>query len=114
MKKVTTKASKIQDDDMLTEYDFRGAERGKSYLPLHKGYSVTIHKADGSTVVEYYKLIDGAIMLQPDVRAYFPDSEAVNKTLRSLINLMTQIPDKNKSTKKSNKRRLSSHKAVKV
>jgi len=98
---------------MRPEYDFSDAVRGKFYKPLHKGYSVTIRKADGSTVVEHYKLIDGTIMLQPDVRAYFPDSEAVNKALRSLINLMTQIPDKSKSAKKSSKRRLSTH-AVKV
>jgi hypothetical protein len=109
MKKVTTKSSKFQDDDMRSEYDFRGAARGKAYLPLHKGYSVTIHKEDGSTVVERYKLIDGAIMLQPDVRAYFPDSDAVNKALRSLINLMSQIPDKSsakKARRSSRKRRV--------
>jgi hypothetical protein len=99
MKKVT-KPSKPQDDDMRPEYDFRGAVRGKFYKPLHKGYSVTIHKEDGSTVIEHYKLIDGAIMLQPDVRAYFPDSDAVNKTLRSLIDLMSQLSDKT-SAKKS-------------
>jgi len=99
MKKVATKSSKRQDDDMRPEYDFSGAVRGKFYMPLHKGYSVTIHKEDGSTVVEHYKLIDGAIMLQPDVRAYFPDSEAVNKALRSLINLMSQLPEKSSARK---------------
>jgi hypothetical protein len=112
MKKPTTKASKIQDDDMLPEYDFRGAVRGKAYLPLHKGYSVTIHKEDGSTVVEHYNLIDGAIMLQPDVQRYFPDSDAVNKALRSLINLMSQLPDKSsaKKTRRANtKRRVVAH-----
>ncbi|MGH7596048.1 MAG: hypothetical protein ACREOI_06825 [bacterium] len=111
MKKVTTKSksAKIQDDDMRPEYDFSGAMRGKFYKPLHKGYSVTIHKEDGSTVVEHYKLIDGAIMLQPDVRAYFPDSDAVNKALRSLINLMSQLPakaPKKKSRQVSSKRKV--------
>jgi hypothetical protein len=99
MKKVTTKSAKIQDDDLRSEYDFRAAVRGKAYLPLHKGYSVRIHKEDGSTVVEHYKLIDGAIMLQPDVRAHFPDSDSVNKALRSLINLMSQTPDKSSAKK---------------
>ena len=97
---------------MLPEYDFRGAVRGKAYLPLHKGYSVTIHQEDGSTVVEHYKLIDGAIMLQPDVRRYFPDSDAVNKALRSLINLMSQLPAKapaKKSRQANTKRRVTTH-----
>jgi len=62
MKKATTKPPKIQDDDMLPEYDFSGAVRGRHYMPLHKGCSVTIHKEDGSTVVEYYKLVNGAIV----------------------------------------------------
>jgi len=112
MKKTISKSSKVQDDDMLPEYDLRGAVRGKAYLPLHKGYSVTIHKEDGSTVVEHYKLIDGAIMLQPDVRAYFPDSDAVNQALRSLINLMSQLPDKSsikKARPANTKRRVVAH-----
>jgi hypothetical protein len=62
MKKATMKPPKIQDDDMLPEYDFTGAVRGKFYMPLHRGYSVPIHKEDGSTVVEYYKLLNGAIV----------------------------------------------------
>jgi len=112
MKRAISKSAKVQDDDMLPEYDLRGAVRGKAYLPLHKGYSVTIHKEDGSTVVEHYKLIDGAIMLQPDVRAYFPDSDAVNNALRSLINLMSQIPDKSfvkKMRRANNKRSVAAH-----
>jgi hypothetical protein len=40
---------------------------------------------------------EGAVILEPDARAYFPDSEAVNRTLRTLISL---IPEKNKTTKK--------------
>jgi hypothetical protein len=81
---------------MRPEYDFRGAVRGKHYKPLHKGYTVHIHKADGTTVVKHFKLEDGTVMLEPDVRAYFPDSEAVNTALRSLIALMAQMPSKKK------------------
>jgi hypothetical protein len=43
MKKVITKSSKTQNEDMRPEYDFSGAVRDKFYMPLHKGYSVTIH-----------------------------------------------------------------------
>ena len=46
---------------MLPEYDFSKAVRGKHYKPLHEGYSVHIHKADGTTIVEHYKLEDGAV-----------------------------------------------------
>jgi chemotaxis receptor (MCP) glutamine deamidase CheD len=42
-------------------------------------------------------LEEGTVMLQPDVREYFPDSEAVNTALRSLITLMAHMPSKSKS-----------------
>ena len=85
---------KITDDDMRAEYDFTGGVRGKHYKALRNGYTVKIHQADGTTVVQHYKLEDGAVMLDPDVREYFPDSDAVNDALRSLIAL---IPKKQKA-----------------
>ena len=104
MKKVITKPVKAEDDNMRREYDFRGAVRGKHYKLLHKGYTVHIHKVDGTTIIKHYQLIDGAVMLQPDVRKYFPDSEAVKAALRSLINLISKMPDKSKSLAKKSRR----------
>ncbi len=77
---------------MRAEYDFAGGVRGKHYRAMQAGYTVTIHKADGTTLVKEVKPVEGAVILQPDVRAYFPDSEAVNTALRSLITLMAQMP----------------------
>jgi hypothetical protein len=91
-------------DEMRAEYDFRGAVRGCHYKPLHEGYTVQVHKADGTTLVQQYKLEEGAVLLEPDVRAWFPDSDAVNKALRSLIVLMEQMPEKDKTTKSQKKR----------
>jgi len=82
---------------MRPEYDFRGAVRGKHYKPLHKGYTVHIHKLDGATIVKRLELKDDPVMLEPDVREYFPDSEAVNAALRSLIHLVANMPNKSKS-----------------
>ncbi len=87
----------IIDDDMRPEYDFHGAVRGKHYKPLHQGYTVHIERPDGTIVVEQYRLPDGIVMIQPDIRSYFPDSEAVNQALRLLINLrlgMDKLPYK--------------------
>ena len=75
-------------DEMRTEYDFsgmKGAVRGKYYKAYRAGHNVVIHNEDGSTSVQYFKLEDGAVLLEPDVRKYFTNSEAVNKALRSLI-----------------------------
>ena len=75
---------------MRAEYDFASGVRGKHYQAMQAGYTVTIHKADGTTLVKEVKPVEGAVILQPDVREYFPDSEAVNKALRCLIPLLPQ------------------------
>jgi hypothetical protein len=78
-------------EDMREEYDFsamKGGVRGKYYEPYRAGHKVVIHKEDGADSVQYFKLEDGAVMLEPDVRKYFPTSDAVNKALRSLIEIV--------------------------
>ena len=76
---------------MRPEHDFKkmaGGVRGKYYEAYREGHTVKVHKVDGTTTVQYFTLEDGAVMLEPDVREYFPDSEAVNKALRALIALI--------------------------
>jgi hypothetical protein len=73
------------NDDLMPEYDFSNGVRGKHYQAYRQGHSVTIHKKDGTTETQYFTLADGAIMLDPDVRAYFQDNDAVNQALRTLI-----------------------------
>lgn len=91
-KEKASKPRQPADDEMLPEYDFRGGVRGKHYQAYRSGHTVTIHKTDGTTTVQHFTLEDGAIMLEPDVRAYFPDSETVNNALRCLIPLLPQKP----------------------
>lgn len=77
---------------MRAEYDFTGGVRGKHYQALQVGYTIRIHKPDG-TVLEKHFESEGTVVLAPDVRRYFPNSKAVNRALRSLIAL---IPEKRK------------------
>ena len=88
MKKVVTKMVLVEDNDMRAEYDFMGGVRGKHYKTMQAGYTITIHKADGTTVVKDVMPKEGVVILEPDIRAYFPDSESVNRTLRCLIPLL--------------------------
>jgi hypothetical protein len=93
MKKTNGKSKVSRDADMLPEYDLKnmkGAIRGKYYDPNRTGHKVTIHNEDGTVVQKYFSVKDGAIMLAPDVRRYFPDSRAVNNALRCLIPLVAQ------------------------
>ena len=67
-------------DDMRPEYDLRGGVRGKYYKQYMEGTNL--------------------VLLEPDVAAVFPDSDAVNQALRVLIKAVGQIeqtaPDKAK------------------
>lgn len=76
-------------DEMRDEYDFSGKKgvRGKYHEAMKNGYTTIIHQADGSTVVRETR----PIFLDEDVRAYFPDTKAVNDALRGLIAL---VPEK--------------------
>jgi len=53
-----------KESEMRDEYDFKGGQRGKYAKAYHQGCNI--------------------IVLDPDVAARFPNSEAVNQALRSL------------------------------
>lgn len=96
MPKKTDKSKTGLGIEMRPEYDFVGGVRGKHTKAYRQGHTVTVHKKDGTTLVQHFKLEDGAVILDPDVREYFRSSEDVNQALRSLIAL---IPAKTQRTK---------------
>ena len=68
------KKAKSRTDDMRPEYklsDFKKLERGKYY--------------------ERVKASSNVVVLDPDVAAVFPNSDAVNKALHSLIEVGTRV-----------------------
>jgi len=80
-------------EQVLPEYNFVGKKgvRGKYAKAMQKGYSVRVLHEDGTVTVQHFVPKETAVLLDPDVKAYFPDSESVNRALRSLSNL---IPEK--------------------
>lgn len=72
-------------DEMREEYDFSEGVRGKHYRAYRAGHVVRVQKSDGSIEERYFTLKDGAVMLDPDIKDEFPDSESVNRALRSLL-----------------------------
>ncbi len=91
---------------MRAEYDFSKAERGKFHRALDKGYTVHIKQSDDTEVVKHYILAEGTVLLEPDVREYFPDSQSVNEALRSLIHLIEQVPIQKYDLSKSGTRQV--------
>ncbi|MEK6767243.1 MAG: hypothetical protein AABY49_13595 [Planctomycetota bacterium] len=78
----------MEGNDMRAEYDFMGGVRGKHYSAMQAGYTIIIHKADGTSVVKDVMPKEGAVVIEPDIRVYFPDSDSVNRALRCLIPLL--------------------------
>ena len=81
---------------MLPEYNLKGKKgvRGKYAKAMQNGYSVRVLNEDGTVTVRDFVPNENTVLLDPDVKAYFPDSESVNHALCSLINL---IPEKKAS-----------------
>ena len=57
-----TKKDESENDEMKPEYDFRGGVRGKHAKAYRKGYTIKIHKADGTEIVEHMKPAEGTAM----------------------------------------------------
>jgi hypothetical protein len=64
---------------MLDEYDFSKGERGKYAARYAAGTNI--------------------VVLSPDVAAFFPDSDAVNKALRGLVELARKSASKKSSAR---------------
>jgi len=97
---------------MRAEYNFAGGVRGKHHQAMKAGYRITVHKSNGTILVKEVKPKGGAVIIEPDVREYFPDSESVNAALRSLIRLIPKKRTKvaNKAKSASTRRRTSDSK----
>lgn len=100
MKRAVTSSTKKIKDDMRAEYDFSNGVRGKHFRAMQAGYTITIHRADGTTIVKEVKPPKGAVILAPDVQEFFPDADSVNTTLRTLIQL---VPNKRRGNLKKQK-----------
>ena len=71
--------------EMRSEYDFSKGVVGKHYRQYRAGHTVRVNKKDGNVETRYFTQEEGAVMLDPDVQAEFPDSDSVNRALRTLL-----------------------------
>jgi hypothetical protein len=75
--------------------------RGKYYRAMQQGYTVRIMNEDGTVSLRHFEPKEAAVILDPDVRDYFPDSESVNRALRSLIALIPEKSPRQTADKKA-------------
>lgn len=90
MRNEESSSSFDEAENMQPEYDFSEGVQGKHHLAYQRGYMVHIHKPDGSIVEEEHLPPPRTVVLDPDVVAYFPDSDSVNRALRALIEIVPQ------------------------
>jgi hypothetical protein len=91
-KKTSTKKTATGGD--ISETDFSKGVRGKYAATLKEnGYTIRVHRSNG-TFEEKLVLGESLVSLDPDVRAYFPDSRAVNRALRKIISTEHQTSPK--------------------
>ena len=95
----------VEPDTLRPEYDIaqlvQVGERGKYHKALRKRYTRVVQHKDGAEEITHFRPLPGTVHLDPDVRAYFPDSEAVNTALRGLIAL---IPARQRAARKQKKK----------
>lgn len=70
--------------EMRDEYDFSGGVRGKHARAYRAGHRVRVARENGAVEERRFTLAEGAVLLDPDLRRLYPDSESVNRALRSL------------------------------
>ena len=92
----------LDSGDMRPEYDFSQlkpmGERGRHAKAMREGYTTILNHPDGTKEVTHYRHLPSCVVLDQDVRTYFPDSDAVNTALRGLIAL---IPAKRRAVRKA-------------
>lgn len=86
---------KAVDSDNIKQMDFSSGVRGKHSVAYRRGHTVKVQQEDGTMVVHRFVPDKDAVVLDEDVKEYFPNAKAVNAALRGLISL---LPKRRKRT----------------
>jgi len=79
---------------MRDAYDFSAGIKGRRYQAYRTEHTVRVMKrkgciegcVEGGIEIRQFTLADGAVMLDPNSKARFPDSDAVNRAQRASVN----------------------------
>ena len=79
---------KVMESEEIRPVDFSGGLRGKHCVAYRQGHTVKVRQDDGAITVQKFVPDSDAVVIDRDIRAYFPDAESINKALRALIGIM--------------------------
>ena len=86
---------KAINTEEIKPVNFSGGLRGKHSASYRRGHSIKNRHDDGTVTVQRFVPDHNAVVLDLDVKAYFPNAAAVNNALRALISI---LPHKRKRT----------------
>jgi hypothetical protein len=90
MKKKVVKSAQTAATPLRSEYDFSASKRNPYTQRLREpGCTIRIFNEDG-TFTEKNVPNSMTVVLEPDVKEYFPNSAEVNRALRTLISLFPE------------------------
>ena len=90
---------KVSETDEIKPVDFAGGIRGKHSASYRRGHTVKVRQEDGTILVQKFVPDTDAVVIDPDVRAYFSDAAMINYALRALIKIM---PHKQRKMRSAN------------
>lgn len=89
---------KIKSDE-IPPVDFSAGIRGKHSAAYRRGHTIKVRQDDGTITVQKFIPDSDAIIIDRDVRAYFPDADSINNALRAIIGI---IPNKQRKIHAAN------------
>ena len=90
---------KVMESEEIRPVDFSGGLRGKHSAAYRRGHTVKVRQDDGPITVQKFVPDTDAVVIDRDIRTYFPDAASINNALRSLIGI---IPHKRRKMHSAN------------
>jgi hypothetical protein len=79
---------KTIETESIRPVDFSGGIRGKHSAAYRRGHTVKVKQDDGTITVLKFVPDSDAVLIDRDVRDYFPDAVSINNALRTLIGII--------------------------
>lgn len=91
------------ESEEIRPVDFSSGVQGKHCAAYRRGHTVKVRQDDGTITVQKFVPDSDAVVIDRDVRAYFPDAAAINNALRTLIGIIPhKLPHKQRKMHTAN------------
>jgi len=85
---------KVIEPEKIKPVDFTDGVRGKHSEAYRRGHTIKVRQDNGTISVQKFVPDSDAVVIDRDLRAYFPDAATINNALRVLIGIIPHKPRK--------------------